>query len=50
MTIFVESLKRLYKNDNSLLGKIKELLNNEKITQDEYDYIVNKLFNEKSQM
>ena len=42
MTIFVESLKRLHKNDNSLLGKIKELLNNEKITQDEYDYIVNK--------
>ena len=42
MTIFVVSLKRLYKNDNSLLGKIKELLNNEKITQDEYDYIVNK--------
>lgn len=42
MTIFVESLKRLYKNDNFLLGKIKELLNNEKITQDEYDYIVNK--------
>ena len=42
MTIFVESLKRLYKNDYSLLEKIKELLNNEKITQDEYDYIVNK--------
>ena len=41
MTIFVESLKRLYKNDNSLLEKLKELLNNEKITQDEYDYIVN---------
>ena len=42
MTVFVESLKRLYKKDNSLLEKIKELLKNEKITQDEYDYIVNK--------
>ena len=42
MTIFVESLKRLYKKDYSLLEKIKELLKNEKITQDEYDYIVNK--------
>lgn len=42
MTVFVESLKRLYQKDSSLLTKIKELLNNEKITQDEYDYIVNK--------
>ena len=42
MTVFVESLKRLYKKDKSLLVKIKELLKNEKITQDEYDYIVNK--------
>lgn len=42
MTVFVESLKRLYQKDSSLLTKIKELLKNEKITQDEYDYIVNK--------
>lgn len=41
MTIFAESLKRLYKEDKVTLSKIKALLNENKITQDEYEYITN---------
>ncbi len=40
MTIFVQSLSRLYKLEKISLDKVKELLNNKKITQEEYDYII----------
>lgn len=42
MTVFAESLKRLLSEGKISLSKIKELLKNKKITQIEYDYIVNK--------
>ena len=42
MTIFAESLKRLYENGKVSLDKIKELLNSKKINQEEYNYITNK--------
>lgn len=42
MTVFAESLKRLLSEGKISLSKIKELLKNKKITQKEYDYIVNK--------
>lgn len=42
MTILTESLKRLFDEGKTPLSKIKELLKNKKITQKEYDYIVNK--------
>lgn len=42
MTVFAESLKRLFSEGKTSLSKIKELLKNKKITQKEYDYIVNK--------
>lgn len=41
MNVFVESLKRLYKNGQLPIDKINELLKKEKITQDEYMYILN---------
>ncbi|MEE1445851.1 hypothetical protein [Faecalibacillus intestinalis] len=42
MTIFVQSLSRLYKIDKISLDKLNELLENKKITQEEYDYIISK--------
>ena len=40
MNQFVESLARLYKNDQINIQKLKELLNLKKINQTEYDYII----------
>ena len=40
MTLFVESLARLYKNKQVKKEKIDELLSSKKITQQEYDYII----------
>ena len=40
MTLFVESLYRLYKNKQVKKEKIDELLSSKKITQQEYDYII----------
>lgn len=40
MNQFVESLRRLYKMEKINREKLNELLSNEKITQQEYDYIV----------
>lgn len=42
MTIFVQSLSRLYKIAKISLDKLNELLENKKITQEEYDYIISK--------
>ena len=41
ITVFAESIKRLYKNypDKVTDEKIDELLSNNKITQEEYEYI-----------
>jgi len=39
MTIFVEVLKRNYITNKITLAKIDSLLNDEKITQEEYDFI-----------
>lgn len=41
MNQFVESLKRLYKNDKVSTEKIIELFKNGKITDDEKWYILN---------
>lgn len=40
MTLFVESLYRLYKNKQVKKEKINELFASKKITQQEYDYII----------
>ena len=40
MNQFVESLKRLYKNDKVSTEKIIELFNNDKITDEEKWYIL----------
>lgn len=40
MTVFVESLKRLYKDRKVSLDKITNLLKEKKINQKEYDYII----------
>ena len=40
--IFVEVIKELYKEDSITLDKIKEFLKQKKITQEQYDYIVEK--------
>ena len=40
MTLFVESLYRLYKNKQVTKEKIDEFLSLKKITQQEYDYII----------
>lgn len=39
MTIFVESLKRLYKDGKVDYDKIVELLSNGKINDNEFEYI-----------
>lgn len=39
MSMFVESVKRLYKDQRISLPKLDELLKNNKITQEEYTYI-----------
>lgn len=41
MNPFVESLKRLYKNKKIDGDKIAVLLKENKITQEEYEYILN---------
>lgn len=43
MRRFVESLKRLYKNDRITEERLQELLSNNEITQEEYDYIIRTL-------
>ena len=42
MTIFVETLKRLYKDERITLEKVTSLLKDKKINQKQYDYIVSK--------
>ena len=41
MNIFVESLKRLYQDDKISVEKIIELSKNNKITEEEKEYILN---------
>lgn len=41
MTILIESLRRLYVNKKITLEKIYSLLQDKKITQEQYNYIVN---------
>lgn len=41
MNVLVDSIKRLYKNGQITTEKINELLKTNKITQDEYMYILN---------
>ena len=40
MSAFVESLRRLYLSGTIDLKKLNELLNDRKITKDEYYYII----------
>lgn len=40
MNQFIESLCRLYTNEKVQQDKLLELLNNKKINQQEYDYII----------
>ena len=40
MRQFVESVNRIYKSYKITEQKLKELLNKNKITQQEYDYII----------
>lgn len=40
MRRFVESLKRLYKSGRITEERVQQLLDNEEITQDEYNYIL----------
>ena len=42
MNVFVESLKRLYKNNKIDIIKIDELFQSKKITEEEKDYILGK--------
>ena len=42
MTVFVESLKMLYKDKKITLEKLESLLNENKISRKEYDYIFKK--------
>lgn len=42
MTIFVESIRRLYLDGKVASEKIKQLYETKKITKEEYDYIVSK--------
>lgn len=42
MSILVESLKRLFKNEQITLDKLNNMLSEKKISQDEYNYIINK--------
>ena len=39
MSVFIESLKRLYRTEKITLVKLDSLKAEEKISQDEYDYI-----------
>ena len=40
MTVFVDSLKRLYQNQKVSLEKIQDLLKDNKINTEEYEYII----------
>lgn len=40
MSIFVESLKRLFTTQKISIEKLNEMSKNSKITQEEYNYIV----------
>lgn len=42
MSILVESLKRLFKNEQITLNKLNDMLAEKKLSQDEYNYIINK--------
>lgn len=42
MTIFVESLKRLYEDNKVNKNKIDELFQSKKITEEEYNHILRK--------
>lgn len=42
MNSFVESLKRLYESQKVGIEHINKLLKNGKITEEEYQYIINK--------
>ena len=41
MRRFVESLKRLFKNNLISSARLSKLLSDGKITQEEYEYIIN---------
>lgn len=41
MNVLVDSIKRLYKNGQITTEKLNELLETNKITQNEYMYILN---------
>lgn len=40
MSMFVESLKRLYKSEKVTLVKLDQLKTNGKVTEEEYKYII----------
>ena len=40
MNQFVESLRRLYKDEKINISKLEELLSSNKITKNEYEYII----------
>ena len=40
MTVFIDSLKRLYQNQKVSLEKIQDLLKGNKINTEEYYYII----------
>lgn len=42
MRTFVESLSRLYLEDKITIEKLEQLFQTQKITEEEYKYIVNK--------
>lgn len=41
MSVFIESLKRLYQNGKLTVDKVAELLKDNKITEEEKEYILN---------
>jgi hypothetical protein len=42
MTGFIDALRKLYIQENISLEKLEKMLNENKITNDEYDYIIKK--------
>ena len=42
MNLFVESLKRIYEQDNVSIEKLKQLVSDKKITEIELNYILGK--------
>lgn len=43
MDIFIETLRRLYLKQNINEDKLKEYKNNNKISQEEYEYIIKEM-------